>query len=179
MLDFPDWSAEYLGRYFSRGQSHEFGIRHGTDSRPAAVVGSKMKAYRTKMISHLAILVFLPPGLSLAAGTNQPARRLPPQPWHTADITWYFTRTTPHFESLDVDVTIDRDVSTNVNLYIAPCGMGKLNDIEFYGGLQSNANGWPSKDEHVRHFIGKGGIFSRWGERNLSVDSARGTNGTH
>lgn len=100
--------------------------------------------------------------------------KLPRQPWHTADIWWNFAEKTPHFESLDIDVTIDRDVSTNVNLYIAPCGLGQLSGVDFYGGLQSNVNGWEAKTNQTRVHIGKGGIFSRWGHKSLSVDQARG-----
>ncbi len=72
-----------------------------------------------------------------AATTNDPStpKRLPPQPWHLADVWWTFENPTPHFESLDLDVTIDRDVATNVNLYIAPCGLGELSGVKFYGGL--------------------------------------------
>ena len=109
-----------------------------------------------------------------AAEPDAAAKPLPRQPWHVADLWWDFAEATPHFESLDIDVTIDRDVSTNVNLYVAPCGLGELNGIRFYGGLQSNANGWTSKTDRERFFIGKGGIFSRWGHGTLSVEQARG-----
>lgn len=114
--------------------------------------------------------------LTAATSTNDaPApTRLPRQPWHLADVWWTFERPTPHFESLDLDVTIDRDVSTNVNLYIAPCGLGDLGGVKFYGGLQSNANGWESRTNQTRVHIGKGGIFSRWGKGKLSVNQARG-----
>ena len=105
--------------------------------------------------------------------------KLPPLPWHVADVWWKFAEPTPHFESLDIDVTIDRDVPLTVNLYVSPCGLGELSGVKFYGGLQTNANGWPSKTEHVRATIGKGGIFSRWGQGKLSVSQARGAEGTH
>ncbi len=107
------------------------------------------------------------------------AQKLTPLPWHVADIWWHFKDATPHFESLDMDVTIDRDVPSTVNLYVSPCGLGQLGDVKFYGGLQSNANGWPAKDVHERATIGKGGIFSRWGKGKLSVNQARGAEGTH
>jgi hypothetical protein len=102
------------------------------------------------------------------------ARTLPKLPWHLADIWWTLETPTPHFESLDIDVTIDRDVPETVNLYIAPCGLGELSGIKFYGGLQSNANGWQSRTNRTRAFLGKGGIFSRWGKGKLSVNQARG-----
>jgi hypothetical protein len=108
---------------------------------------------------------------AVSAVAKEPLPRLP---WHVADIWWNFAEPTPHFASLDVDVTIDRNVSTNVNLYIAPCGLGELGGVKFYGGLQSNSNGWKSKDNPERIHIGKGAIFSRWGKGKLSVAQARG-----
>ena len=99
-----------------------------------------------------------------AAGTNECAvpQRLPSQPWHLADIWWSFEHETPGFESLEVDVTIDRDVPSTVNLYIAPCGIAKINGLDFYGGLQSNINGWANATDRTRVHPGKGVIFSRW-----------------
>ena len=108
-----------------------------------------------------------------------PVKTLPKLPWHLADIWWHFEQPTPHFESLDIDVTIDRDVPSTFNLYVSPCGLGELSGVKFYGGLQTNANGWPSKTQQERQFIGKGGIFSRWGKGTLSVNQARGAEGTH
>lgn len=108
---------------------------------------------------------------TISANAKEPLPRLP---WHVADIWWHFAEATPHFTSLDMDVTIDRDVSTNVNLYISPCGIGELSGVKFYGGLQSNCNGWKSKDNQERVHIGKGAIFSRWGKGQLSVAQARG-----
>jgi len=113
------------------------------------------------------------------AHAEETAKKLPPQPWHMADIWWKFQEPTPHFESLDIDVTIDRDVPADVNLYVSPCGLGQLSGIAFYGGLQTNANGWPTKDKQERDFIGRGAIFSRWGKGNLSTSQARGADGTH
>lgn len=110
-----------------------------------------------------------------AAETNTP-QALPRLPWHLADLWWNFAEPTPHFKSLDMDVTIDRDVPTNVNLYISPCGTGELSGVKFYGGFQSNTTGWKSKDNHERVHIGRGVIFSRWGKGQLSVAQARGAN---
>ena len=131
----------------------------------------------TPMMGLLASVLLLP--AATFADTNAPAKPLPKQPWHVADLWWHFTEPTPHFESLDMDVTIDRDVSTNVNLYVSPCGLGELNGVRFYGGLQSNVNGWTSKTNHDRINLGKGGIFSRWGKGSLSVDQARGAEDSH
>lgn len=117
--------------------------------------------------------------LTTADAADQSSKKELPQPWHLADIWWDFAQPTPHFESLDIDVTIDRDVPSTVNLYVAPCGLGDFSGAKFYGGLQTNCNGWPSKEQHERESIGKGGIFSRWGTGKLSVAQARGAEGTH
>lgn len=88
--------------------------------------------------------------------------KLPRLPWHLADIWWKFEKPIDHFESLSMEVTIDRDVPTNYNLYISPVGIAKINGMDFYGGLQTAINGWASKTNQQRVFPGKGAIFSRW-----------------
>ena len=124
-------------------------------------------------------------GILLAASTAQAAEeptkpaRLLRQPWHLADVWWTFEQPTTNFESLDIDVTIDRDVPSTFNLYVAPCGLGELSGIRFYGGLQSNVNGWQSRTNQTRVHLGKGGIFSRWGKGKLSVAQARGAEDSH
>jgi hypothetical protein len=114
------------------------------------------------------------------APTTRPADALAwPQPWHMVDQWWVFRAPIPHFWSLSVDVTLDRDVPSSANLYVSPVGLGSFGDHrDFYGGLQTNANGWPSKTDHHRDFIGHGAIFSEWG-KNLSVAQAEGVDGTH
>ncbi len=98
-----------------------------------------------------------PEEMAKAAGVT-----LPKRPWHVANIWWDFSRKTEHFESLSMDVTIDRDVPSTYNLYIAPVGVAHINGMQFYGGLQANINGWASKESRERVFPGKGAIFSRW-----------------
>ena len=88
--------------------------------------------------------------------------KLPPQPWHLADIWWTFENATPNFETLEVEVTVDRDVPATCNLYVSPCGIAKINNLDFYGGLQSNINGWANATNQTRVHPGKGAIFSRW-----------------
>ena len=87
---------------------------------------------------------------------------LPKSPWHVANIWWDFNQPVEHFISLEMDVTIDRDVPSSYNLYVSPVGIAKINDEQFYGGLQTNINGWPDKQNHERVYPGKGAIFSRW-----------------
>lgn len=98
-----------------------------------------------------------PEDMAKAAGVT-----LPKLPWHVANVWWDFEKPVEHFTSLEMDVTIDRDVPSTYNLYIAPVGIAKINDLQFYGGIQTNINGWPSKENHERVFPGKGVIFSRW-----------------
>jgi hypothetical protein len=98
-----------------------------------------------------------PEAMAQAAGVE-----LPKRPWHFANIWWQFDRPVEHFESLEVDVTIDRDVPATYNLYISPCGLAMINGMQFYGGLQSNVSGWVSATERTPVRIGKGVIFSRW-----------------
>ncbi|MBA4191578.1 MAG: hypothetical protein C0467_26665 [Planctomycetaceae bacterium] len=98
-----------------------------------------------------------PPEMAKAAGV-----KLPRYPWHVANIWWDLAGKTEHFDSLAIDVTIDRDVPATCNLYIAPVGVGFINGLQFYGGIQTNINGWASKESRERVFPGKGAIFSRW-----------------
>jgi hypothetical protein len=134
-----------------------------------------MKSHAMPVFGLFLLTAVVLPGVEVAATNTVPgANRLPRLPWHLADIWWTFDGPTPRFESLDLDVTIDRDVSTNVNLYIAPCGLGELSGVRFYGGLQSNCNGWESRTNSTRVHLGRGGIFSRWGQGKLSVSQARG-----
>ncbi|HEV7402363.1 MAG TPA: hypothetical protein VGO11_05530 [Chthoniobacteraceae bacterium] len=98
-----------------------------------------------------------PTDMAKAAGVN-----LPKLPWHVVNLWWEFEKPVEHFTSLEMDVTIDRDVPSDYNLYVSPCGIAKINDLQFYGGLQTNINGWPNKESRERVFPGKGAIFSRW-----------------
>lgn len=88
--------------------------------------------------------------------------KLPPSPWHVANLWWELEKPVEHFESLEMDVTIDRDVPDTYNLYISPCGIAEINGLQFYGGLQSNVNGWANATNQTRLHPGKGAIFSRW-----------------
>jgi hypothetical protein len=94
-------------------------------------------------------------------------------PWHLVDIWWDIGQDTP-FESLAVDVTISDDVPSTVNLYIAPIGLGHLSKTPFYGGIQTQADGYTKKDQKLRT-IGPGFLFSMWGER--STDAVRPADG--
>ena len=100
-----------------------------------------------------------PPPAEMAAKAGVTLPRLP---WHVANIWWDFEKPVDKFVSLEMDVTIDREVPETYNLYVSPCGIAKINDMQFYGGLQSNINGWASKESRKRVHPGRGAIFSRW-----------------
>ena len=80
-------------------------------------------------------------------------------------------------KTIGVTFSVNRDVPDSVNLYIAPMGGQNLNEIMFYGGIQSNVNGWSSPTEQVRVYRGPGAIFSRWGGEPVSIDAARPVDG--
>ena len=128
----------------------------------------------TRFASFLAVLAPMVLVLARAQTNPSPAQaspeemardlgiELPPRPWHLVNLWWDFDGPTPEFQRFDIDVTIDRDIPETYNLYIAPVGLGKFNGVSFYGGLQSNVNGWNSKTSRRRVHPGKGAIFSRW-----------------
>jgi hypothetical protein len=94
-------------------------------------------------------------------------KNFPPPPWHLVDLWWNLGKDMP-FESYSIDVEISDDVSPNVNLYIAPFGLGHLDKIPFYGGIQSQSDGYTKSDQHLRK-IGPGFLLSMWGERKLEA----------
>lgn len=86
-----------------------------------------------------------------------------PMPWHLVDLWWDLGDDQP-FESYSLDVTIDNDPPADTNLYIAPIGLGHLSDTPFYGGIQTQADGYTREDRRLRK-IGPGLLMSMWGER--------------
>ena len=96
-------------------------------------------------------------------------------PWHMVNLWWTMPETAD-FESLEIDVTISDDVDpSKLNLYIAPIGLGQLNDTNFYGGIQSNIGGYPVSDASPQgdYHKGKGAIFSRWGNKDIDTSFVR------
>lgn len=102
---------------------------------------------------------------SAAAAAEQPP--IGPTPWHLVDI-WWNTGEDRAFESYAIDVTIDADVPASVNLYIAPIGLGHLSKTPFYGGIQTQADGYTKREPRLRK-IGPGLLMSMWGERSLDA----------
>ena len=98
-----------------------------------------------------------------------------PMPWHVVDLWWNLGTNTP-FDSYSIDVAILNDVPDDINLYIAPIGLGKLSGMGFYGGLQTHSDGKTVDDPQGRG-IGRGIIFSRWDERDTDAVRAAAPGG--
>jgi hypothetical protein len=98
-----------------------------------------------------------------------------PLPWHMVNL-WWTMPATDNFESLEIDFSISDDVdSSKLNLYIAPIGLGQINGVNFYGGIQTNIGGYPVSDASPQgdYHKGKGAIFSRWGNKDLDTSFVR------
>jgi len=115
----------------------------------------EMKLFSLLLVCSLAATAVL--------GDEPPAKRLKPTPWHLVDTWWNLGKDHP-FESYSIDVTISDEVPASVKLYIAPIGLGHLNKTPFYGGIQTQADGYQKKDRRLRR-IGPGFLMSMWGER--------------
>jgi hypothetical protein len=96
-----------------------------------------------------------------------PPNTIKPMPWHVVDL-WWDLGTNQAFDSYSIDIDIQDDIPDNLNLYIAPIGLGKLSGQGFYGGLQTHSDGL-SVTEPVGQGIGRGIIFSRWDERDTAA----------
>ena len=110
---------------------------------------------------------FLVTAFPLLAAEPQPAKEYKSTPWHLVDLWWDIGKESP-FESYSIDVDISDDVPSTKNLYIAPIGIAHLGKTPFYGGIQTQVDGYTKRDQHLRK-IGPGFIFSMWGERSLNA----------
>ena len=106
---------------------------------------------------------------TLCFSTAWSADRIGNTPWHLVDYWWDFGKDT-EFESYEVDFNLSNDVDPKVRLYIAPIGLGHFNKVAFYGGIQTQSDGYRTHPHpRRREYIGKGAIFSRWGERDIKA----------
>jgi len=130
-----------------------------------------------KIIRCLLIFTISIANITFAANKNYP----PTTPWHLADIWWLSNKETSDFIYLSIDFEIVGKVSDGTLLYIAPMGLGKLNGVSFYGGIQTNAGGWKTKKDRKNIKFGKGGIFSRWSKdgKPITLDYAQGDTNTY
>lgn len=115
------------------------------------------------MLHRLLLVTLLLPALASAAEDTAPK----PPPWHLIDIWWDIGQDTP-FESYSIDATISDNVPPTVNLYVAPIGIAELSGTKFYGGIQTQTDGYTKRDQQLRK-IGPGLLMSMWGERTLDA----------
>jgi hypothetical protein len=122
----------------------------------------------------LVVLSLLLPSL-VARADDKPAAesKINDTPWHLVDLWWNIGQDAP-FESYSVDVTISDDLPEGVHLYISPIGLGHFGKQQFYGGIQTRADGNTKSDHNLRE-IGPGLLFSMWGQR--SFDAIRPADG--
>ena len=123
----------------------------------------------------LVLACLLASGLSAEGADASPAKPLPKLPWHMMNLWWEFPAT-DDFQSLDIDVRVKGEVDpSKLNLYIAPIGLGQLNGVNFYGGIQSNIGGYAVSPDSPTgpYHKGKGAIFSRWGHKDLDTSFVR------
>ncbi len=89
-------------------------------------------------------------------------------PWHLVDY-WWDLGEARDFQTYSLDVTLSDDVDPEVRLYVAPIGLGTFSEQRFYGGIQTQSDGFTSFPHKKRSYIGKGAIFSRWDVRGLGA----------
>ncbi len=114
-------------------------------------------------MNHCICIALLLATIGVVRGDDTTPRELKPPPWHLVDIWWDTGEDRP-FESYSIDVTISDEIPASVNLYVAPIGLGHLSKTPFYGGIQTQADGYTKKDRRLRK-IGPGFLMSMWGER--------------
>ncbi|MGJ7031568.1 hypothetical protein [Niabella hirudinis] len=85
-------------------------------------------------------------------------------PLHFINTTIRLDTPSVLFERFSVDITIKTPVPDDYRFYIAPFN-GTLNGMQYYGGIQTASDGKPISGGDSKG-IGRGGIFSRWMERN-------------
>lgn len=106
--------------------------------------------------------------------------RTPKLPWHMINLWWKTAGAVQDFSEFAIDVDISTAVpSDKYNLYISPF-CGSINGSMFYGGIQSNCNGWNAAkpEDQKRLHGGPGFIFSRWSDKpDLTLGDVRATPG--
>lgn len=99
-------------------------------------------------------------------GPRLPANTAVTTPWHLLNVRVTFDRAPETFETFCVRFRVEGEVGENVNLYFSPFN-STINQLPFYGGVQTAISGLDA-DGH-RSAGGRGGIFSRWRERDTAA----------
>jgi hypothetical protein len=94
----------------------------------------------------------------------------PKYPWHFVNYWWDCKADNEDLLTFSMQIIIQGEITDADNIYIAPIS-GSLNQSHFYGGIQTNTGGWVSKDSKTIVKVGRGGIFSRWKDKDQnSID---------
>lgn len=123
---------------------------------------------QSKTSSYFCLGLFCLAAIFLGAANSVVAQppegvKLKSMPWHLVDLWWHLDADMA-FESLEMDVEIQQEVPANVRLYIAPIGIAHLSGVPFYGGMQTQSDGYTKSNRRLQG-IGRGLLMSMWGER--------------
>ena len=86
--------------------------------------------------------------------------------WHMADVWVDLDHAPGDFETFCITFRIEGETADDVNFYFAPFN-GAINQLTFYGGIQTHINGLGSAGRFVAR--DKGALFSRWRERDTDA----------
>jgi len=104
----------------------------------------------------------------------------PKVPWHHVNYWFDCEIKNDEFLSLTMEFKVEGSIDDLDLIYIAPFWT-KINNTNFYGGIQTNTGGWESKISRKIVKVGRGGIFSRWADDislPITTDYAQGVEGT-
>ncbi len=103
--------------------------------------------------------------ISLATSQALPLNedRYSPTPWHLVDV-WCDIEKDMVIDSCSIDLDISDDIASEEARFFVVPFCGTINGQNFYAGIATDAVGNTLKDPQPRS-VGRGGIFSRWGER--------------
>ena len=101
-----------------------------------------------------------------ADGPQLPPDTVVRTPWHMADVWVDLDHAPEDFETFCITFRIEGETADDVNFYFAPFN-GAINQLTFYGGIQTHIDGRRPDGSQVRR--DKGAIFSRWRERDTDA----------
>ena len=116
----------------------------------------------------------------IAGGAYAQPSTPPKVPFHFVNYWWDCKLKNEEFKSFSMQIKIEGNITDSDYIYIAPIN-GKINQIDFYGGLQTNTGGWKTKITKNIIWVGRGAIFSRWAEDGttpVDIEFADGELGT-
>ena len=75
-------------------------------------------------------------------------------PWHLINVVLYSENEPQDIQSYCTTFTIQGSVPDNINLYISPFNQ-RINQIPFYGGIQTHIDGYTDKNRSRNTFMTK------------------------